>query len=107
MTYRNLLFALIPAIAAGALAPAQAGEFRFAYQGYQLKTEEGRAILLHKLDRQAARFCRSGHRMPVSQMRAAEACQTEITSEVVRKIDDRHLTALYDGFGELAANTVK
>lgn len=107
MTHRNLLFALIPAIVAGGLTPAQASDFRFTYQGYQLMTAEGRAVLLDRLDRQAKRFCRSGHRMPVYHVRAAKTCQADITSEVVRQIGDRHLTALYDGSDELAANAAE
>lgn len=104
MTHRNLLFALIPAIAAAGLTPAQAGDFRFAYQGYQLETAEGRAILLNRIDGQAERFCRSGGRTPVYLMRSVKACEAEIASEVVRRIDDSRLSAQFDSADRLASN---
>lgn len=103
MTHRNLLFALIPAIAAAGLTPAQAGDFRFAYQGYQLETAQGRAVLLDRLDSQAARFCGSGRRAPIYVMRAAKACEAEIASEVVRRIDDSRLSALFYSADRLAS----
>lgn len=96
MKQRTLIIGFIAMIAAGALTPAQAREFRFDFRAYELETAGGRAALIKRLDNAAKSYCGVRHATGIQQTQVSKICLVTVMDEVVRQIDDARITALYE-----------
>ncbi|PWE17900.1 hypothetical protein DDZ18_04810 [Marinicauda salina] len=100
MTRRILPVLPFAALAFAVAAPAHAEDLSFSYRAYELESEDGRQVVLERLEREAARHCDYvPAKRPLWELRAAVECHESIMTDVVNRIGDVRLTAQFDERG--------
>jgi UrcA family protein len=95
-----LVGALLASVAA--VAPASAGDFKFAYRAHEMQSEAGREYVLSRLERRARSYCRA-YLTPSLRWKVKD-CAGEVVDDIVDQIDDRRLSALRrDELGAIAS----
>lgn len=99
MMDRETRVIVIAALLAGTVAaqagPAQAQTASIRYHGYELQTRDGAKAVLARIQGAAKRACLRGPTL--AEFKDRRPCRAELTAQMVKKVDDRVVTALWSG----------
>lgn len=77
--------------------PAQAQEATVRYQPHELQSRVGTQAVLARITASAKRACGSGAGPSYFEFKERKLCQADLAAQMVERIDNRVLTALWSG----------
>ena len=94
-----VIAAMLAGLVAAQAGPAQAQDASIRYHSYELQTLTGNKAVLARIQAAATRACLRGPTL--GEFKDRKPCTADLTAQMVRRIDNRGLTALWSGRSDI------
>jgi UrcA family protein len=89
--------AMLAATVVAQAGPVQAQDVAVRYAPYELQSAAGSKVVFTRIQQAVKRACGSGVGSTYLEYKERKLCAAELTAQLVRKVDDRRITALWMG----------